>query len=398
MADTTTPAAPAAATPAPATDAYAIIGSLPGYNKNIDPSGEYAKKLLSNINKVVLKPVGYSIDFGGESTEFLKMLTAITSDNSGSSIENKKTDGGNNVIYKIGSEANFSMTYKEKGSVSTQSALTIWKNILLANQSISTSKLGINPEITALHILGANDSTFTEVLSNNYKPSIIDSSSSSGLQSFMGSIKNLNSAQQLFSAFDADAGRAIMRTSSSSSDVLNMLAGKALGYQTTLPKEWYNSSYQSGLQLLVRLISPSGHYKDVYNYILKPLMYMICAASPITYNGVVYGFPPLWRVEAEGLQTIPLAGISALTISRGGNDTIFNKWNQPLNIDIRLSLESIIDGFATFASSDEGKTNPYNIQTGSGRASLVTNPKDIMDSFTYLTTDGTNVKDISVKL
>ena len=380
-------------------DAYAIIGSLPGYNKNIDPKGEYAKKLLSNINKVVLKPVGYSIDFSGESESFLKMLTAIKSDNSGETIENKKKDGENNVIYKIGSDANFSMTYnKNNSSVSTQDALKIWQNILLANQSISSPGLGISSEIKALHILAANDSTFTEVLSNNYKPSFIDSSSSSGLQSFMGSIKNLNSAQQLFTAFDADAGRAIMRTSSSSSDVLNMLSGKALGYQTTLPKEWYNSSYQSGLQLLVRLVSPSGHFNDVYKYILKPLMYMICAASPITYNGVVYGFPPLWKVEAEGLQTIPLAGISALTISRGGNDTIFNKWNQPLNIDVRLSLESIIDGFATFASSDGSNKNPYESQTGSGRASLVTNPKDIMDSFTYLTTDGTNVKDISVKL
>jgi len=395
MADITTPAATTKAT-----EAFATIGTLPGYNKNIDPKGNYARKLLSNINKVVLKPVGYSIDFKGESSEFLKMLTSINSDNSGINLGTKDTnkDATSNVIYKIGSEANFSMTYNEKGSsVNTQTALKIWQNILAANQSISTKDFKLD-DVSSLHILAANDSTFTEVLSNNYKPSIIDSSSSSGLQSFMGSIKNLNSAQQLFTAFDADAGRAIMRTSSSSSDVLNMLSGKALGYQTTLPKEWYNSSYQSGLQLLVRLVSPSGHYRDVYNYLLKPLMYMICAASPITYNGVVYGFPPLWKVEAEGLQTIPLAGISALTISRGGNDTIFNQWNQPLNIDVRMSLESIIDGFATFASMDGNNKDPYSEQTGSGRASLVTNPKDIMDSFTYLTTNGNNVKDISVQL
>lgn len=371
-------------------EAFAVIGSLPGYNKNIDPDGKYAKKLLSNINKVVLKPVGYSVDFKGMSLDMMQMLQAVTAD------KTPTTKDTNDVVYKIGSDANFSFTNGEKGAkIGTLDALTIWKSILTANKTMSGSS-GLDENVTSLQILGANDSTFTEVLSNNYKPSIIDSGSTSTIQEFMGKMKSLNSAQQLFTAFDADAGRAIMRTSSSSSDVLNMLAGKALGYQTTLPKEWYNSSYQSGLQLLIRLISPSGHHSDVYKYILKPLMYLICAASPITYNGAVYGFPPLWRVEAEGLQTVPLAGISALTISRGGNDTIFNRWNQPLNVDVRMSLESIIDGFATYAGTD---TEYYKKQTGSGRASLVTNPKDIVDSFTYLTdSNGNNVKDISVKL
>lgn len=395
MADTIQPAQATQAGP------FATIGSLPGYNRNIDPKGDYAKKLLSNINKVVLKPVGYSVDFAGMSTEFMQLLKAIGDDGEGSITNNNNNNNNSgNVIFKIGKDAKFSMQYGDK-NIGTEVALKIWKSILAANASLSPTEttFKLDPNVESLHILGANDSTFTEVLSNNYKPSFIDSSSTSKIQQFMGKLKNFNIAQQLFTAFDADAGRAIMRSSSSDSDILNMLSGKSLGYQTTLPKEWYNSSYQSGLQLLIRLVAPSGHYTDVYKYILQPLMYLICAASPVTYNGVSYGFPPLWRVEAEGLQTIPLAGISAITISRGGTDTIFNKWNQPLNIDVRMSLESIIDGFATFASQD-AKTNYYDKQdpaTG-GRASLVTNPKDIMDSFTYLTTNGANAKEISVKL
>lgn len=395
MADTIQPTQASQAGP------FATIGSLPGYNKNIDPKGDYAKKLLSNINKVVLKPVGYSVDFTGMSVEFMQLLKAIGEDGEGSiTNDNNKNNNSGNVLFKIGKDANFSMQYGDN-DIGTEEALKIWKSILAANASLSPTEttFKLDPNVESLHILGANDSTFTEVLSNNYKPSFIDSGSTSKVQQFMGSLKNFNIAHQLFTAFDADAGRAIMRSSSSDSDILNMLSGKSLGYQTTLPKEWYNSSYQSGLQLLIRLVAPSGHYTDVYKYILQPLMYLICAASPVTYNGVSYGFPPLWRVEAEGLQTIPLAGISALTISRGGTDTIFNKWNQPLNIDVRMSLESIIDGFATFASQD-AKTKYYDKQDplSGGRASLVTNPKDIMDSFTYLTTNGANAKEISVKL
>ena len=132
-------------------------------------------------------------------------------------------------------------------------------------------------------------------------------------------------------------------------------------------------------------------------------MYLICASSPVTYNGTSYGFPPLWRIEAEGMQTIPLGGISTISIARGGNDTLFNQWNQPLNVDVRLSIESIIDGFAVGIGPDGSKDNFYGDQSsaalGTGaRKSLITNPQDIVDSFTYLTNNLDHVKEISVKL
>ena len=178
-------------------------------------------------------------------------------------------------------------------------------------------------------------------------------------------------------------------------DILNILSGKALGFQTTLPKEWANSDYNSGLQLMIRLISPSGHWKDINSYIIKPMMYLISAASPVTYNGISYGHPMLWKIRAEGMQNIDLGAISTMTISRGGTDTILNQWNQPLNVDIRLSFESIISGFAVGVKNSG---NFYDGDSDDHKKSIITSPKDIVDSFTYLNSNGKTAKDIFVQL
>ena len=71
------------------------------------------------------------------------------------------------------------------------------------------------------------------------------------------------------------------------------------------------------------------------------------ACSPITFDGVSFGYPPIWKVETEGLGTSNLSAITAMTISRGGQDTMFNRYNQPTNVDVRLTVEPLVQGFAT---------------------------------------------------
>ena len=36
-----------------------------------------------------------------------------------------------------------------------------------------------------------------------------------------------------------------------------------------------------------------------------------------------------------------------MTISRGGQDTMFNRYNQPTNVDVRLTVEPLVQGFAS---------------------------------------------------
>jgi hypothetical protein len=381
----------------------AIIGAIPGYNSNIDPTGQYANKLMSNINTVILEPCGYALNLSG--------AIPFIGDTVSSAINNSTT--GDNTLFKIGQNVNSSIGLGDTQYVSTETALQIWSNILsgvYASQSNIPKECQISTSVNKLELLCTNDSTFTEVFSNNYKPSWLDEGTSgianniSGYNATLGKlVSKLKGAKNIVSSFDSDAGRAVMKMTTDAAgkggDLLSILASKSLGYQTTMPKEWANSNYDNGLQLMIRLVSPSGHYLDVFKYIVRPLMYLIAAAAPITYNGVAFGFPPLWRVYAQGLQTMNIAAISTLTIQRGGTDTIFNKFNQPLNVDVRLSLESIINGYATGIASSKDKSF-YGSMTDETRPSIVTNSKDIIDSFTYLSgaNGDSTAKEISVKL
>ena len=62
--------------------ANAIIGAIPGYNINIDPNGFYAKKIMSNINRVILTPTGYSLNLGGSIASVTDLITDLVSDES----------------------------------------------------------------------------------------------------------------------------------------------------------------------------------------------------------------------------------------------------------------------------------------------------------------------------
>ena len=50
----------------------AIVGKIPGYNKNIDKSGEFAKQLLKGITYIDLLPMSYAI---------IPQIKSITIDN-----------------------------------------------------------------------------------------------------------------------------------------------------------------------------------------------------------------------------------------------------------------------------------------------------------------------------
>ena len=109
----------------------AIIGAIPGYNSNIDPNGYYARKLLSNINRVTLTPTGYSLNLSG----------AISF---AGSVDNKDRGG---ELFAIGHNVSTSMnlsgvsstgTEVAGKSIGTQTALAIWESILTGAKSASS--------------------------------------------------------------------------------------------------------------------------------------------------------------------------------------------------------------------------------------------------------------------
>jgi hypothetical protein len=118
------------------------------------------------------------------------------------------------------------------------------------------------------------------------------------------------------------------------------------GNRISLPKLWSESSYRPNLSAVVKLVSPYGHPKAIKEFIIKPLMHLLIMASSRTPDGLSYGQSPKLTIKAYGITYLPLASIQSITLRRGGADTSFNVYRQPLSIDVSIMFESLLDGFA----------------------------------------------------
>ena len=188
----------------------------------------------------------------------------------------------------------------------------------------------------------------------------------------------------------------------SQQDAINSMVNGALGTaadiifegkQVSLPRIWKGSNYNPTLNLVVKLVSPYGHKTAIKNYILKPLLYILLLASPRSNDGLSYGqFQPV-RVKAYGLSNINLGAIMNVSIRRGGKETAYNVWKQPLIVEVALSIRPLADGFACMdetpdvATFEDGDVDYNDHQMGSPIITTVGNviqslrpaPKAVVD-------------------
>ena len=304
-----------------------IIGKIPGYNSKTRGNAgvDYENRLLSNLTIVNFSPIGYSINLMGKANIYKIGPNIIPF----SDIQNNKdinTTGGN---------------------ISSYTALTQWRN-MQSGSSIEGESI-----YDSFKIVSTNDSTITETLSNNYDDNALDKIGSSTFGSaFSKGAQFINGGMSLTSSLDTSAALGILSSLQSYANnelgqAASLLMGKSIGIQSALPKIWNRSSYNNTCSFTIKLIAPSGSPEDVDMFIVRPLKLLLLAASPVTFDGITYGYPPLWKVEAKGMASLKLAGITAISLSRGGPDTVFNRYNQPTNIDVRIVVEPVIQGFAT---------------------------------------------------
>ena len=338
---------------------YIVIGKIPGYNYQINNQKvdenkiDYTNRLRNNLTTIKLRPTGYYINFDGMASDIKNKFSSFFT----STVTNENTRTAAD-LYKIGETVPLGQQLKRHMPGTT--ALQMWQNLLRGN----VVKKSTN--INELRILATNDSTMTEVFGNNFDTSSAEKVSNK-IQNIPG-LQFLQTAKKTVT-IDSSLGLKMLEVGNRDSNLLSIIEGKAVGIQTALPKEWVKSDYTNSLQIMVKLISPSGDPASIDEYILKPLKFLILAVSPATYDGITFGYPTLWEVEADGMMDIKLAGISAMTITRGGNETQFNRFNQPLNVDVRLTIEPLINGFSTLANGSS-----YSTSSQIYKNFLVTNP------------------------
>ena len=135
------------------------------------------------------------------------------------------------------------------------------------------------------------------------------------------------------------------------------------------------SSIQTFLfSIFIKLIAPVGTPECIQHNILKPLLYLVAAASPMTAHGLVYGFPLLWKINAKGIAQFRLGGIAAMSVIRGSFETTFNKDFQPTVVDVRLTIVPLLTSFASQVGDAE---NIYELTNGNNSPLSIQHPGDI---------------------
>jgi len=125
------------------------------------------------------------------------------------------------------------------------------------------------------------------------------------------------------------------------------------GKNVSLPKIWLDSTYTPSLQLNIKLISPYGAPNCIKKYVITPLMYLLIMVAPRTNDGLSYGYPRILRINYYGNSTINAGYISNLSIRRGGDDSNYNQYRQPLSVFVNMTIEPLVTGFGTLERSSE---------------------------------------------
>jgi len=331
-----------------------LIGKIPGYGQTLDKNNTFGKILLRDITYIDLIPASYTINKG---------LIGLGSG---------QTDWNNFYVYNAGNSGSsavkiFKNTLKTMGAYLEKTSKDVLKKykdafgIDIPNE-VMTNIIKQWTNSSSIRILAANDSTFTETISNNFS----DNNNGMNLPGLGASLANtameklginqsnnsmINKVQMMSYDTALDA-----LTTSSGGGLASLLTGRVLGVQFATPNVWESSSYNSTLNLFIKLASPDGSPASVLKYITIPILTLMAAGSPITINGVTYAMPLIWDVRAYGITHYKIGTLAAMTISRGSYETVFNSLKQPLLVDVRVTIVPLMQDFAVHYSGKSTST------------------------------------------
>jgi hypothetical protein len=366
-----------------------IIGKMPGYNNSILPSDSneanlYTNRLLKNLSMIEFIPTGYKMNASGLLEDLVnigKSLTDGKDDTTGPAISKAATDITDlikNLYDAIANSAAGEGSWSQKTAdaikaletastdvagltVTSFKATNQWSYLLRLGHTLKNGQ-NYAALTDGFVVLGTNDGTANEVISNHTEKNKIQAYAegigNSISQSTLGQTASMLSG--MYKSYTSDAGLSMLAVQGKFG-LLGALSGLVQGVKIELPKIWSNTDYSSTLNLNIKLVSPSGDAASVQQYIKDPLEILLRAAAPVTFDGLTYGYPMIWNVNAYGIMHIKYGIINAINITRGGVETIYNKYEEPLNVDVRLVIVPINEGFAQGKMKDYSMTDPSDI-------------------------------------
>jgi len=216
------------------------------------------------------------------------------------------------------------------------------------------------PPAFGIRLYGTDDTIATDTFSNKTK------------ENFLQGINKLADKSRSLRDFVMSVDeRAATGFTEISSNVIDYLTGKfgtagaavgsvgdtlvkilAEGHRIALPNIWSNSQYSPSFTTNVKLVSPYGHPNAIKEFIIKPLLYLLILSTPETEDGVSYGRPTPVMVRGYGLGDIPLGMIENVSLQRGGDNSSFNAFHQPLTINASIQFANLVPEFAHYKDGE----------------------------------------------
>jgi len=327
---------------------FFTIGKVPGYNKLINKKIPYEDKLLPHLTFVDLIPRTLVFNKGA--------------------LKDPKTFVNNVLTY---ADADHPMKY--------------FNNVMEKHIQYLDS---YNPaaKYDGIRFIATVDSAINNSIIHNYDANLLDRALDS-------------TGNWIANAFGNNIGK-IIKKAADVSTILNMLSGSqydgdrswadisgflssSTGYRIHMPKMWTSSNVQDILQLSVKLTSPSGDPKSIKKYIIEPLIIIFIMSSPLSITGTDLGMPFIYEVDAHGMGHYKLAGITSINFDRGGTDVDFNIYQQPLTVNVRLTLMPLA-GDALTALKDTSFYKDAWFQTPDTIARSLEPKKDIAEVVTKI--------------
>jgi len=314
-----------------------IVGTLPGFNSNIDfASRDFEKDLLRNISFIDFIPATYSIPWVKD--VIAKGLSLINVNG----VTGDTTTAGLSTLYNYTSPDN--------------TATAVFKKIV-------ERYLGTGNDVDGVRLVASNDTVFNESISNQFdENNIIDDLTQLGT-SAASKFGRLGKAVEMLANGGTEAASKVASGIIKmdyeqafrilGSDTLNgggmlsdLIKRKALGLTLATPHIFQKNEYQNSITVFIKLTSPTGDKADIEKYIINPLNLCLILAAPLSYDGLTYGVPFIWNIKSYGNVDFSVGAISAITITRGSMETIYNDELLPMSVDVRMTISSLSNNFS----------------------------------------------------
>lgn len=313
-------------------DGFKYVGQIAALSDRVDPSGYINRYIRSTMRIVDLIPVKYYLD----TTKFEQQRGAV-SYNFDDEIEIFKKDCEKYGLTPYSGIRCFitddTSIQEELSNMYEESPIrTILENLSQSNRLVRAiaNLRGLSKTV----LRSTNAMTQTSTTPDELTQKIVDA--------IKEQAKFPDSPESL------DISNALKAIATTSKEAI------LLGKNIALPKVWHDTSYSPSMSLSIRLVSPYGHPKAIRKYIIEPLTYLLIMAAPKTVDGISYGWPRFVHARIYGAGYIPCGYISSISLRRGGDDTAYNQFRQPLSVYVTLQIEPVISAFATFSGTDGG--------------------------------------------